>query len=75
MATFEKRHNRSTTLPRDEQCAPELVGRIGVSEGEVLTDGRREEERILGDHADLAAQQFIDAGESVASHDAFPGGR
>jgi len=27
VATFEKRHNRSTTLPRDEQCAPELVGR------------------------------------------------
>ncbi len=34
-----------------------LVGRVGPAEGEVLAHGRREEERVLRDHADLAAQR------------------
>jgi hypothetical protein len=32
-----------------------LVGGVGASEGEVLADGRGEQERILGDDADLGA--------------------
>ena len=34
-----------------------LVGRLRAAEGEVVADGGREEERILRDHADLAAQR------------------
>src|SRR5581483_2856853 len=34
-----------------------LVRRVGAAEREVLADGRREQERILRDHADLAAQR------------------
>ena len=34
-----------------------LVGRLGPAEREVLAHGRREEERILRDRADLAAQR------------------
>ncbi len=33
-----------------------LLGRLGAAEREVLAHGRREEERVLGDHADLAPQ-------------------
>ena len=34
-----------------------LVGRVGAAERDVLAHGRGEEERILRDHADLAAQR------------------
>ena len=34
-----------------------VVGRVGPAERDVLAHGRREEERILGDDADLAAQR------------------
>ena len=34
-----------------------VIGRAGPAEGDVLADARREEERILGDHADLAAER------------------
>ena len=44
-----------------------LVGRVEDAEGDVLAHGRREEERILGDDADLAAQR---AARDVAHVDA-----
>ena len=34
-----------------------LVGRLRAAEGDVLADGRGEEERVLRDHADLTAQR------------------
>ena len=45
-------------------CSTSLVGRVRHAEGDVLAHGRREQERVLRDDADLAAQR----GERHVAH-------
>ena len=44
-------------LGRARRLLDLLVGRVGRAEGDVLADGRGEEERILRDHADLSPER------------------